>query len=266
MSDQGLQEAIRAAGGVTELARRIGISQPSVSNWRRVPAERVLAVEASPALRAICCVPISTATINSSVDDVDLARAQHIRAARRAAHARARCRTARAHRRVARRRDAARPRAYRTGRGGRRTRASSRSSANSSICSSASAAASCCLTARIYLTGFLHERPLARLREDLARIGIERAEGVAEPEDHAGILCEIMAGLASGELPAPAGSRRNIFEKHMAPWIGRFFADIERAKARISTGASARLGRVFIEIETEAFALAVMRRAGQDRY
>jgi DNA-binding transcriptional regulator YdaS (Cro superfamily) len=45
--DAGLGEAIRAAGGVTELARRIGISQPSVSNWSRVPADRVVAVEAA---------------------------------------------------------------------------------------------------------------------------------------------------------------------------------------------------------------------------
>jgi TorA maturation chaperone TorD len=40
-----------------------------------------------------------------------------------------------------------------------------------------------------YLTGFLHERPLARLREDLVRLGIERAAAQAEPEDHAAILC-----------------------------------------------------------------------------
>src|SRR5262249_20963732 len=36
-----------------------------------------------------------------------------------------------------------------------------------------------------YLSGFLHERPLARLRAHLARLGIERAEGQTEPEDHA---------------------------------------------------------------------------------
>jgi hypothetical protein len=47
MSDPGLREAIRAAGGVTELARRVGVSQPSISNWSRIPAERVLAVEAA---------------------------------------------------------------------------------------------------------------------------------------------------------------------------------------------------------------------------
>jgi len=45
MRDQGLEDAIRAAGGVGLLARSIGISQPSVSNWSRVPAERVLSVE-----------------------------------------------------------------------------------------------------------------------------------------------------------------------------------------------------------------------------
>ena len=45
MRDPGLTEAIRAAGGVSELARQLGISQPSVSNWTRVPAERVIAVE-----------------------------------------------------------------------------------------------------------------------------------------------------------------------------------------------------------------------------
>ena len=45
MRDVGLEEAIRVAGGVGALARKIGISQPSVSNWLRVPAERVLSVE-----------------------------------------------------------------------------------------------------------------------------------------------------------------------------------------------------------------------------
>src|SRR6266852_3517487 len=56
-----------------------------------------------------------------------------------------------------------------------------------------------------YLTGFLHERPLARLRQDLSCMGIARRDRVVEPEDHAGILCEIMAGLAGGRFQAPAG-------------------------------------------------------------
>jgi TorA maturation chaperone TorD len=109
--------------------------------------------------------------------------------------------------------------------------------------------------ASYYLTGFLHEGPLARLRADLATIGIARAEGVFEPEDHAGILCEIMSGLAGGMLPAPPDSDRLIFEKHMVPWMGRFFADLERADAAGFYRAVGLLGRVFMDIEVEAFDL-----------
>ena len=36
---RALIDAIDAAGGVAELARKIGIAQPSVSNWNRVPAD-----------------------------------------------------------------------------------------------------------------------------------------------------------------------------------------------------------------------------------
>ena len=107
-----------------------------------------------------------------------------------------------------------------------------------------------------YLSGFLHERPLARLRAHLARLGIERTEGQAEPEDHAAILCEIMAGLANGALPATAGADREVFEQHLAPWIGRFFADLERAEAADFYRSVGALGRTLIEIEAAAFALA----------
>jgi TorA maturation chaperone TorD len=106
-----------------------------------------------------------------------------------------------------------------------------------------------------YLTGFLHERPLARLRADLAPLGIERAEHNSEPEDHAATLCEIMSGLIGGALPAPQGTDQQIFEKHMLPWIGRFFADLERAETANLYRCVGTVGRVFVEIETQAFAL-----------
>jgi TorA maturation chaperone TorD len=109
--------------------------------------------------------------------------------------------------------------------------------------------------ASYYLTGFLHARPLARLRGDLVLLGIERAEGSGDPEDHAATLCEIMAGLVSGRLPAPAGSDQRIFEKHLLPWIGRFFGDLERAEAANLYRRIGGLGRVLIEVETEAFSL-----------
>jgi TorA maturation chaperone TorD len=106
-----------------------------------------------------------------------------------------------------------------------------------------------------YLTGFLNERPLARLRDDLQALGIERADGQPEPEDHAAMLCEIMAGLAGGRFDAPTGAQERIFARHLAPWIGHFFADLERAKAADFYGHVGAIGRLFIELETEAFAL-----------
>jgi TorA maturation chaperone TorD len=106
-----------------------------------------------------------------------------------------------------------------------------------------------------YLSGFLHDRPLARLREDLAKLSVERAASQMEPEDHAAILCEVMAGVVNGRFPAPPGSDRLLFEKHVAPWMGRFFADLERAKSAEFYRAVGALGRAFIDIETEAFAL-----------
>jgi TorA maturation chaperone TorD len=106
-----------------------------------------------------------------------------------------------------------------------------------------------------YIAGFLHERPLARLREDLAIFKIERAEGNYEPEDHAATLCEIMAGIVSGTLPAPEGADQRVFEKHLAPWIVRFFGDLEHANAASFYRSVGTLGRVFMDIEKEAFAL-----------
>jgi TorA maturation chaperone TorD len=107
-----------------------------------------------------------------------------------------------------------------------------------------------------YLTGFLLDRPLARLRQDLVRLGIERAAGQAEPEDHAAILCEVMAGLLSRHFPVSPVADRELFERHLSPWIGRFFADLEQAQAADFYRHVGALGRAFVNIETEAFALS----------
>src|SRR5205085_7201506 len=79
MRDPGLEEAVRAIGGVSELARQIGISQPSVSNWNRVPAERVLIVEAATGIdRKVLRPDLYGASVQeqSAPDDVAAARAQ----------------------------------------------------------------------------------------------------------------------------------------------------------------------------------------------
>ncbi len=106
-----------------------------------------------------------------------------------------------------------------------------------------------------YLTGFLNERPLARLRGDLRMLGIVRVEQQNEPEDHAAILCEIMAGLAGGGFAVAPDAQKQIFDKHLAPWIGRFFSDLEGLEKANFYRRVATIGRLFIDIETEAFAL-----------
>jgi TorA maturation chaperone TorD len=106
-----------------------------------------------------------------------------------------------------------------------------------------------------YLTGFLYERPLARLRSDLAELGIARSQDNYEPEDHIATLCEIMAGLAGAEFPAPRGSDERIFKKHVEPWAARFFGDLEHAPAARFYRSVGLVGRTFIEIESEAYAL-----------
>jgi hypothetical protein len=98
--------------------------------------------------------------------------------------------------------------------------------------------------------------PRHGLRADLVKLGVERAAGQAEPEDHAAILREVVAGVVGRQSPASPGADRALFEKHLSPWIGRFFADLERAKAADFYRPVGMLGRAFMDIETEAFALA----------
>jgi TorA maturation chaperone TorD len=258
MRERGLCEAIRAAGGVGALARQIGISQPSVCNWIRIPAERVIAVEAVTGIDRATLRPDlygGAKDMTADIDEIDAARAQEYTLLAillmRAPDAKllSRLSTVRgdasplgmAHLALATAAERARPERVQreffdlfigVGRGELMPYGS------------------------FYLTGFLHERPLARLREDLATLGIARVDTVHEPEDHVGILCEIMAGLASGHLPAPPQSDRTIFEKHMASWVGRFFADLENAEAADFYRAVGAVGRVFMEIESEAFDLS----------
>jgi TorA maturation chaperone TorD len=256
MRDPGLSEAIRAAGGVSGLARQIGISQPSVSNWIRVPAERVITVEAVTGVDRALLRPdlYNGKKMAGDIDEVDAARAQEYALI---AVLLTRAPDARLLANLSELRGSPTPLGL----------------AHAALAEAASVTSAERIEreffdlfigigrgevlpyASYYLTGFLHERPLARLRDDLATIGVARAEGVVEPEDHAGILCEIMSGLASGRLPAPPDSDRTIFEKHLAPWIGRLFADLENAEAADFYRRVGTLGRVFMDIEAEAFDL-----------
>jgi TorA maturation chaperone TorD len=110
--------------------------------------------------------------------------------------------------------------------------------------------------ASYYLTGYLYGRPLARVRETLKQLGLERTKGQSEPEDHAAVLLEVMAGLASGQIVALDETERTIFETHLKPWIGRFFSDLERAQSANFYAGVGTLGRIFMEVEAEAFSLS----------
>lgn len=256
MRDQGLEHAIGVVGGVSELARRLGISQPSVSNWQRVPAERVLAVEEATGIgRAVLRPDLYSTDAKSvpEVDETDAARAQEY-ALLAALLSRA-------------------PDAEILGRLARLRGDASLLGVAHAALGEAAAATDVNRAGReyfdlfvgvgrgdllpygsYYLTGFLHERPLARLRGDLKRLGIERAKKDCEPEDHAATLCEIMGAIAGGNLDLAPGTDREIFEKHLSPWIGRFFTDLENSSAAFYSRVGA-LGRAFMEIEMEAFAL-----------
>jgi TorA maturation chaperone TorD len=254
MRDQGLDQAIRAAGSITELARRIGISQPSVSNWDRVPAERVLSVEAATGVTRDVLRPDLFGTRMQPPDEVDAARAQEYALL---ATLLARAPDAQLMSRLARLRGDPSPlglahaalgeAAARVGleRAGREYFELFVGLGRGELLPYAS----------YYLTGFLYERPLARLRADLGRLGIARAQGQSEPEDSAAILCEIMAGRAGGALAAPPDADRQIFETHIAPWMGRLFADMAGSRAADFYARVGALGQTFLDIEAEAFRL-----------
>lgn len=256
MRDPGLSEAIRIAGGVSQLARQIGISQPSVSNWIRVPAERVVSIETATGVDRAVLRPdlYSGKMMAGDIEEVDAARAQEYALL---AALLVRAPDAGLLSRISQLRADASPLGL--------AHAALADAAGRTNAESVEreffdlfiglGRGELLPYGSFYFTGFLHERPLARLRDDLAKIGIARAEGVVEPEDHAGILCEIMSGLASRRLPAPPDSDRLIFDKHMAPWISRFFVDLENAAAADFYRRLGSLGRIFMDIETEAFEL-----------
>ncbi|MEK9854066.1 MAG: molecular chaperone TorD family protein [Rhodobiaceae bacterium] len=109
--------------------------------------------------------------------------------------------------------------------------------------------------ASYYLTGFLNDKPLAKLRNEMQTMGIERAEGVKDPEDHIASLFDIMAGLIRGSFEAPGdlAAQAAFFKTHIDPWAPLLMQDIEAAKSAIFYAPVGTIGRAFLEIESEAF-------------
>lgn len=108
-----------------------------------------------------------------------------------------------------------------------------------------------------YLTGFLNEKPLADLRSDLMARGIKARDNVKEPEDHMGTLCEIMAGIIAGEFLCDSDqpSQKAFFDAHLAKWAALFFTDLEEAQSAVFYAPVGSLGRAFMAVEADAFAI-----------
>ncbi len=121
--------------------------------------------------------------------------------------------------------------------------------------------------ASFYLTGFLNERPLADLRRDLQIMGVERAKGRFEPEDHIASVAEVMAGLALGDFDAGvlgcgAAGEAGFFARHLQPWGAQFFDDLAVAPSARFYRSVAEIGRIFMDIEIRAFALEANAHRG----
>lgn len=106
-----------------------------------------------------------------------------------------------------------------------------------------------------YLTGFLMEKPLGVLREDLAAIGYQRTDDTREPEDHVASLCEVMALMISDEHSLDQQNR--FFDRHIASWIARFFGDLAEAKSAVFYRSVARFGKAFFDFEKQYLAMEV---------
>ena len=106
--------------------------------------------------------------------------------------------------------------------------------------------------ASFYLTGFLHERPLARLRADLARLDLARADGRSDPEDHIATICEVMATLIERQSPEEPG----FFARHLATWGTAFFNDLDRAASARLYRPIGQLGRLLVDLDRQGFAYA----------
>ncbi len=109
--------------------------------------------------------------------------------------------------------------------------------------------------ASYYLTGFLNEKPLAKLRGDMAARGITRAAHSHDPEDNIASLMEMMAGMIVGRFgrAATLADQKTFWTRHIGPWAGHFFADLENAEHAALYAPVGAAGRVFMQIERDGF-------------
>lgn len=107
-----------------------------------------------------------------------------------------------------------------------------------------------------YLSGFLNEKPLARLRDDLAGLGLARDEAtMSETEDHVAYLCEVMRYLIAGDDVAVANLTRQseFFAAHLQPWTNALCDAISAHPRARFYAQLAEFTRAFLGVEAQGF-------------
>lgn len=106
-----------------------------------------------------------------------------------------------------------------------------------------------------YLSGALNEKPLARLRQALLALGLERDGSMSETEDHFAYLCEVMRYLIAGDDAAVANlsQQRLFFSQHMQPWAGAMCDALAQHPQARFYAVLAGFTRAFVGVEAQAF-------------
>jgi TorA maturation chaperone TorD len=108
-----------------------------------------------------------------------------------------------------------------------------------------------------HLAGAINDKPLVELRDDLRALGLERAEGVSETEDHVASLCEVMRFLIAGndEEICNLEQQRRFFRIHLQTWVEALCAEIEAHPRADFYRAVAGFTAAFAQVEAQGFDL-----------
>ncbi|MDM5147978.1 molecular chaperone TorD family protein [Candidatus Persebacteraceae bacterium Df01] len=108
-----------------------------------------------------------------------------------------------------------------------------------------------------HITGSMMEKPLVLLRNDLDMLGITRQKNVVEPEDHAAVLCELMALLCAESRPDAFARQKKIFDAHLSKWIEIFFEDVSAQAASDFYRAAGNFGTALMHFEKRYFSMPI---------
>ena len=111
--------------------------------------------------------------------------------------------------------------------------------------------------ASFYLSGFLNEKPLAVLRDDLAALGLTRDANSLETEDHIAFVLEVMRWLIAGDDLAVCNleQQRRFFRTHLQPWVGQLCGAVAaQPRAAVWRGVAA-MTQAFVQVEAQGFDL-----------